>query len=137
MATTQTALEGRREIGMKQIWLVALALSLSILPRLLLGQMENGSGSPMDGLGSSGPETMVARGARCGTGVVIASAADPEKQGECRCPPMLGAQVSGCGGHSELDCQLKTCHYKVFDVQFGTVSDEGDIDCNWHPYGVQ
>ena len=122
---------------MKQICLVALTLSLLVLPRPLLGQMENGSGSPMDGPGSSGPETIVTRGARCGTGVVIASAADPEKKGECRCPPMLGAVVSGCSGHSELDCQLKTCHYKVFDTQFGTVSDEGDIDCEWHPYGVQ
>jgi hypothetical protein len=50
---------------------------------------------------------------------------------------MAGAQVSGCGGHNELDCGQKTCHYKVFDTQFGTVSDEGDIDCEWHPGGVQ
>jgi hypothetical protein len=50
---------------------------------------------------------------------------------------MLGAQVSGCGAKNEVDCGQKTCHYKVFDVQFGTVSDEGDIDCEWHPYGVQ
>jgi hypothetical protein len=108
-----------------------------VLPRPLLGQMEKSGGSPMDGLGSSGLETTIATGARCGTGAVIASAADPEKKGECRCPPMLGAQVSGCGGHSELDCGQKTCHYKVFDIQRGTVSDEGDIDCEWHPYGVQ
>ena len=122
---------------MKQICLVLLALSLSILPRPLLGQMENGSGSPIDGLGSSGPETMVTRGARCGTGALTALAADPEQKGECRCPPMLGAVVSGCGAQNEVDCGQKTCHYKVFDIQQGTVSDEGDIDCEWHPYGVQ
>ena len=121
---------------MKQLCLVALTLSVLVLPRPLLGQMENGGGSPIDGLRSSVPEMMVTT-ARCGTGAVIVAAADPEKKGECRCPPMLGAQVSGCGGHNELDCGQKTCHYKVFDVQRGTVSDEGDIDCEWHSYGVQ
>jgi len=122
---------------MKQICLVVLTLTVLVLPRPLLGQSGNGSGTPIDSLGPSGPEMMVTTGARCGKGAVIAAADDPEKKGECRCPPMLGAQVSGCSGHSELDCQLKTCHYKVFDVQFGTVSDEGDIDCSWHPYGIQ
>ena len=122
---------------MKQIYLVALALSVLVLPRPLLGQVENGGGSPVDGLGSSGPETTIASGARCRTGGLIAFAADPEKKGECRCPPMFGAVVSGCGAQNELDCGQKNCHYKVFDTQQGTVSDEGDIDCEWHPYGVQ
>jgi hypothetical protein len=99
--------------------------------------MENSGGSPVDGLGSSGAETTIARGVPCGTGAVIVAAADPEEQGECRCPPMLGAKVSGCAGYSRLDCQLKTCHYKTFDVEEGRVSDEGDIDCEWHPGGVQ
>ena len=113
---------------MKRIYLIALAFSVFIRPMALLGQQ--GTDEP---IGSAA----FATSARCGTGTVIASAADPEEQGECRCPPMLGAVVSGCSGHSELDCQLKTCHYKTFDVEQGTVTDEGDIDCSWHPYGVQ
>ena len=113
---------------MKRIYLIALAFSVFIRPMALLGQQ--GTDEP---IGSAA----FATSARCGTGTVIASAADPEKGGECRCPPMAGAQVSGCGAQNEVDCGEKTCHYKVFDVQFGTVSDEGDIDCEWHPYGVQ
>jgi len=117
---------------MKRICLVALALSVFIRPVPLLGQQ----GTDV-AIGRAENQEAFLTSARCGTGAVIASAADPEKKGECRCPPMLGAQVSGCSGHSELDCGLKTCHYKVFDIQRGTVSDEGDIDCEWHPYGVQ
>jgi hypothetical protein len=130
-------LEGRKEIEMKQICLVALTLSLLVLPRPLLGQMENSDGSPVDGLGSSGPETTITTGVPCKAGGVIVAQADPEEQGECRCPPMLGTVTSGCAGYSRLDCQLKTCHYKDFDVESGRVSDEGDIDCEWHPGGVQ
>ena len=117
---------------MKRIYLIALAFSVFIGPMPLLGQQ--GTGGP---IGRAENQEAFLPGARCGTGAVLAFAADPEQKGECRCPPMLGAVVSGCSGHSELDCQLKTCHYKVFDVQQETVSDEGDIDCEWHPYGVQ
>jgi hypothetical protein len=122
---------------MKQIYLVALTLTLLVVPRPLLGQMENNGGSPIDGPRSSGPETMVTTGVPCKAGAVIVAQADPEERGECRCPPMLGAQVSGCTGYSRLECQLKTCHYKTFDVEEGRVTDEGDIDCSWHPGGLQ
>lgn len=117
---------------MKQICLIALAFSVFIRPMPLLGQ--EGTNEP---IGRAKTQEASAVGARCGTGAVIAAAADPEQKGECRCPPMLGAQVSGCGAQNEVDCGQKSCHYKVFDVQFGTVSDEGDIDCEWHPGGLQ
>ena len=117
---------------MKRIYLIALALSVCIRPMPLMGQ--EGTDGP---IGRTKNQEASPAGARCGTGAVIAFAADPEQKGECRCPPMLGAVTSGCSGHSELDCQLKTCHYKTFDVEQGTVTDEGDIDCSWHPYGVQ
>jgi len=117
---------------MKRIYLVALAFSVFIRPMPLLGQQ-----GPDGPIGRAENQEAVRTSARCGTGVVIAFADDPEKKGECRCPPMLGAVVSGCGAQNEVDCGQKTCHYKVFDAQFGTVSDEGDIDCEWHPYGVQ
>jgi len=117
---------------MKRIYLIALAFSVFIRPMPLLGQQRT------DGpIGRAKNEEAFRTSARCGTGAVLAFAADPEKQGECRCPPMLGAQVSGCAGYSRLDCQLKTCHYKTFDVEEGRVTDEGDIDCSWHPGGLQ
>jgi hypothetical protein len=118
---------------MKRIYLIVLALSVFVNPMPLLGQQgTDGSG------GSTKGQEAFATSARCGTAALIASAADPQKKGECRCPPMAGAQVSGCGdARDEVDCGQKTCHYKVFDIQRGTVSDEGDIDCEWHPGGVQ
>ncbi|HET8580688.1 MAG TPA: hypothetical protein VFL31_06795 [Nitrospiraceae bacterium] len=122
---------------MKQICLVALTLSLLILPHPLLGQTENSGGSPMDGLRSKDAETMITTGVPCKAGTVIVAQADPEERGECRCPPMLGAKVSGCSGYSRLECQLKTCHYETFDVEEGRVTDKGDIDCSWHPGGIQ
>ncbi len=113
---------------MKQITLVALAVSLLVLP------------SPLFGENQADGSSLAATAHTCTPGKPAAlnskyAQFTPEKTGECICPPMFGAVQSGCGGHDEAGCGLKECQYKEFDVSSGEVTDQGVVSCIWQPYG--
>lgn len=113
---------------MKQITLLALAVSLLVLPSPLFGETQ------ADGSSST------AAGHPCGPGKLVAldpayAQFTPQHTGECICPPMPGAAQSGCGGHDETGCGLDVCHYLRYDVETGEITEEGDVSCIWQPYG--
>jgi hypothetical protein len=114
---------------MKQMTLVAIACSLLVVSSPVWGQQQN-EGSM---IGPKNQEASIASTVPCGTRQLTAFA----EKGLCRCPPMPGASVSGCGGHDPVDCGLKMCQYKRFDIQSGEVVEKGEVDCEWHPYGYQ
>ncbi len=112
---------------MKQITLVAFALSLLLVSSPVWGQQQN-EGSMV---GPKNQEASIASTVPCGTRQLTAFA----EKGTCRCPPMPGASVSGCGGTDPVHCGVEYCQYKRFDVQSGEVVEKGKVGCEWHPYG--
>lgn len=113
---------------MKQITLIALAVSLLVLPSPLFAE-NRADGSSL---------TPTAR--PCGPGNFAASdytyaQFTPQHTGECICPPMPGAAQRGCGGHDETGCGLDLCHYIRYDAETGEIIEEGDESCIWQPYG--
>jgi len=116
---------------MKQIALVAIALSLLVVSSPVWGQQHN-EGSMV---GPKNQEASIASTVPCGTRQLTAFADDLEKKGTCRCPPMPGASVSGCGGHDPVHCGVEWCQYKRLDIQSGEVLRTGKVGCEWHPYG--